>query len=253
MLRSKDSIDDVKQRKIIKQRRKASLKKKIARISNKKKRYQRTKFKAVQNPDSVRTYYEEIWESYLRLLAQPYVINTLWCFSCNNYYDFTSKRDVMPKKCRVCGVEFYSPESKHKNKTLGYFCRPDFILDFNTQEDRNHYRHHTYIKNKALLDQYHDKYTKNLGIVRIDGGQHTAYSQQKKDYKQYRNFVEGGIKVFIVTNEDIDNMLIANPNGDSLLRHAKFIADCVNDDSYYLNTYCKDKDFQERTKKPFGI
>lgn len=247
-------IDDTKQRKITKSKRKQALRRKMKGvIKPKRRKFIKTRFKAVQNKDSVRTYYEEIWESYLRLLAQPFVINVVWCFTCNNYYDFTSKRDAMPKRCKICGVEFYSPETKDKKKTLGYFCRPDFIMDFNKDTLRNHYRHHTTKKDLELLKGYHDEYIKNLGIVRIDGGNHDTYSQQKKDYKQYTNFKDSGIKVFIIRNEDIDNMLEETPNGDSLLKKAKFIGDCVIDDMLYENVYCRDKDFQERTKKPFGI
>ena len=125
----------------------------------------------------------------------------------------------MPKKCKICGIHFYSPGLKTvNNPQLGYFCRPDFILDFNTPEMRNHYEHHTARRKMEMLNRYHDEYVKKLGIIRVDGGMHDKFHQQKKDYKQYMNFKDSDIKVFIIRNEDIDSLLDLKDNGDSLLQ-----------------------------------
>ena len=241
----------------LRKERRARLKKLMKKVAKpKRKKFTPTKFKATVDENSIRTRYEEIYESYCRLLGQPYVINAVWCFTCNNYWIYNSSSTNMPKKCKICGIYFYSPGIKQvakitdDNPQLGHFCRPDFILDFNTGDMKSHYQYHTARRKLDMLEKYHDEYVAKLGIIRIDGGQHDTFHQQKKDYKQYMNFKDSGIKVFIIRNEDIDSFLDLKDNGDSLLRHCKFIGDCVLDDNKY-KIYCKDKDFQERTKKPF--
>lgn len=244
-----------KQREIYKRIRKQELSKKVQffRKKGSKSKNKKTKYRAIIDPNTIRTSYEEIYESYCKLLGQFYHINTVWCFSCDNFYKFGSTTN-MPKKCHVCGIDFYSPETKHKIGRgvyrLGYFSRPDFVIDHNSEEMRAQY--HSDVINQRLdnIMKYHTKYIEKVGIVRIDGGVHRLFNQQKKDYKQYTSFKDSGIKVFIITNEDIDNLLEIGDNGKSMLAKCKFIGDCVLDNKLYNEVYCQDKDFRERIVCP---
>lgn len=255
---STSKSDISKQREIYKRIRKQELSRKVQWFRKKGSKSRRggggkTKFKAIIDPNTIRTTYEEIYESYCKLLGQTYHINMVWCFSCDNFYKFGSTTN-MPKRCHICGVDFYSPSTSYLkgngNFRLGYFSRPDFVLDLNTTEMRAQYHNDVIYQRLDNIMKYHAKYMEKVGIVRIDGGVHNTHNQKKKDYKQYTSFKDSGIKVFIVTNEDIDNLLEVQDNGKSMLEKCKFIGDCVLDNDMYNNVYCKDKDFLERVTCP---
>lgn len=195
------------------------------------------------NGGSTRTRYERIYESYCKLLGQPYIIDSIFCFFCNNFY-YYGDIAALPKRCRVCLNDFHLPISEKK----GCAARPDFIIDFNNPEARQQYNHDTHHRMMQNISLYREEYMKKVGIVRIDGTVHNTHTQAVKDYWQVENFKNAGVKVFIVTNDDIDRML--QNNGKELLEHAHMIGDCIIHEDDYIK-YCQNKDYLERTKRPF--
>lgn len=202
-------------------------------------------------PTSVRTHHEEIFESYLKLLGQPYLINQIFCFGCKNFFQYNDNISP-PRKCQVCscGFTIAGLYNKKKTKEVNHIARPDFILDFNSEEIKARYKHDTQHRSTEKIKEYQQEYAKKVGVVRIDGSIHQKKSQRIKDYWQYQSFKEAGIKVFIVQNFDIDELLSVNDNGRALLRLCKYIGDCILSEEMYRE-YEKTGDFVERTCNPF--
>lgn len=247
---NEDIIDSKTSQKYERRKRKLALKKLMRKVTPKKKKITNKKSKNVMTSSvstSIRTRYEEIYESYLRLLGQPYLINQIYCFSCGNFYQY---QDILkaPKKCQICQIIFHIPGSK--DGRVSYISRPDFILDFNNLEARLQYKHDCQYHRLKNIKLYQSEYMKKVAIIRIDGSMHNKQSQRIKDWHQYRDFCERGVKVFIITNEDIDTLLQDN-NGDGLLRLAHQIGNCVIDESLYTDYVTNNLDFRERVCKPF--
>lgn len=193
---------------------------------------------------NIRTLYELKFESYLKLLDIPFVIDSVFCFRCNNFY-YYGNNEYIPKTCMVCMEKFYDYKDKK-----AYMARPDFILDFNNDDLRLKYKQQTQHHQIKNINSYKEEYFKKIGIVRIDGSIHNKQSIKIKDYNQYRTFIDQGIKVFIVTNDDIDALVDLKDNGKELLALCHRIGDATLDESKYAE-YCQDLDFQERVRRPF--
>lgn len=246
MLRTEDLFDDVKQLNK-KKKRKQELRKTIKKTIRKRNSFKKNKFKAVID-GTLRTQYENIYESHLKLLGIPYHINTIFCFTCNNFYDYADVSNL-PRKCMVCQVEFWRPDGKGNNENKGMLCRPDIIIDWNTDETKSMYRKHRQHHNLEDIKRYQADYLKKIGILRVDGGIHEKRRVKMRDYHQYQDFKERHIKVFIITNDDIDMLLDKQDNGASLLKHCHLVSGAVLDDALY-HEYCQDKDFKYRTSRP---
>ena len=237
-------------RKLTKQERrkkKAQLRSLMKKVAKPKRVRKATKLKKVlDDTDSIRTKYELVFESYLKLLGQPYLINQVFCFTCGNFYHYGEQQSC-PKKCQVCQINFYRTGRKFDDDS-GHLSRPDFILDFNNDEARLQYRKDVQYHRLDNIKLYQSEYLKKIGVVRIDGSIHDKKRQKIKDYWQYMSFKEKGVKVFIIQNDDIDRMLA--DNGKELLEHCHLIGNCCIDEADYLK-YCQNKDFLERVNKPF--
>jgi hypothetical protein len=234
-------------------RKKTALRKLMRKVQPRKtkaqnKKVKTTMFKPMEaGTDSVRTFYEKIYESYCKLLGQPYLIDNIYCFTCGNFYQYIDTVKT-PKKCQVCNVVFHVPHNK--DGRTSYLSRPDFIIDFNNNEARLQYKYDTNHRRVDNIRLYQSEYVKKVGIIRIDGSIHNKQSQRIKDYHQYINFRDHGLKVFIVKNEMIDDLLNKKDNGKSVLELCKSIGDCIIDEGEYIK-YCRNKDFLEYTMKPF--
>lgn len=204
--------------------------------------------KGVMNgPQSIRTRYELLYESYCKLLGQPYIINSVFCFTCNNYYYYGDNLS-MPKRCQVCNVDFCKADRDTHEK--GHLARPDFIIDFNNDEARLQYKKDVQYHRLDNIKLYQDEYLKKVGIVRIDGGIHNKKRVMIRDYWQYMDFKTRGIKVFIVQNDDLDELLSKKDNGKSILELCKSIGDAILDEQKYLE-YSKGPEYLSRIRKPF--
>jgi hypothetical protein len=238
--------------KLERQKKKMALKRYMRHIYRKKRcRGGKQQKEMLSSTASVRTHHEEIFESYLKLLGQPYLINQIFCFGCKNYFHY-GDHITPPRKCQVCGCAFTIAGlyKKKKTKEVNHIARPDFILDFNNEINKARYKHDTHHKNPEGISEYRDEYMKKVGVIRIDGSIHQKKSQRIKDYWQYKSFREAGVKVFIVQNFDMDELLSINDNGRSLLKLCKYIGDCILCDQMY-EEYCKGGDFSERVSCPF--
>lgn len=219
--------------------------------------------KGLINEYSIRTHHEEIFESYLKLLAMPYLINHIFCFNCCNFYKYGDQISI-PKKCQVCRTYFhYSSmgqketnqdcQSEKDDKTpqrISHMSRPDFILDFNTDKQRAKYKHDTIHHKTDEIKEYQREYLSKVCIIRIDGSIHQKQSQMIKDYHQYMNYTQAGVKVFIVQNDDIDDLLAKKDAGRSLLQLCHYIGECtINNDKY--EKHRRSKAFQELVRRPF--
>ena len=140
--------------------------------------------KGMINDHSIRTHHEEIFESHLKLLAMPYLINHIFCFNCSNFYKFNDQISV-PKKCQVCRTYFHYSSSlgsnqneinKSKNdeeddkipQRISHMSRPDFILDFNTDKDRAKYKHDCIHHKTDDIKFYQHDYLSKICVIRID-------------------------------------------------------------------------------------
>lgn len=113
----------------------------------------------------IRTYYEKIMCQALAELKIPYTVYGLYCFKCRDYFQWT--KYSIPR-CHLGGHDL---EPK-------LFARPDIII---TSSDN-----------------------KTIGVIRIDGNIHQKKRIKNKDYWQTTNFLEAGVRVFIVNNSDIN-------------------------------------------------
>ena len=239
-----DIIEKKKKKQDYKRKKKLEFRRIKRRLStSKKKPRQTSKHKSVQTAESVRTFYEKQYEAYCRLLGQPVVIDHVFCFTCGNFYWY-GDHPSFPKRCQVCHVDFTSYGTKP-----AYLARPDFIIDFNNVYNRRQYKRHCMQHDLQSINKYRTEYMKKVGVVRIDGGIHNAPIQRQKDYKQWLNFMEKGVKLFIVTNDDIDEMLDKGDNGKGLLELCKAVGDAIIDEGEYMK-YTQSPNFVERTRKP---
>jgi hypothetical protein len=238
--------------KLERQKKKMALERYMKKIYRKKRVTKKKKAGEMVSLTSIRTHHEEIFESYLKLLGQPYLINQIFCFGCNNFFPYSDNISP-PRKCQVCHCLFtiagYYNKKKNSDQVF-HIARPDFILDFNSEDDKIRYKHDTRHKKPEKIKEYHAEYMKKVGVIRIDGSIHQKKSQRVKDYWQYKSFIDAGIKVFIVQNYEIDQLLTINDNGKSLLKLCKYIGDCILDSDLY-EKHCKTGDHIERTTKPF--
>lgn len=243
--------------KLERRKKKLALERYMKRIYRKKRitRTKKGKGEMISPSTSIRTHHEEIFESYLKLLGQPYLINQIFCFGCNNFYTYGDHL-MPPKKCQVCNGIFHIHsviKRIHTTSRSNHIARPDFILDFNTEEMRARYKHDTHHHQAQKIEEgYRAEYMKKVSIIRIDGSIHQKKTQRIKDYHQYNSFRDAGVKVFIVQNIDIDDLLSINDNGRSMLKLCKYIGDATIDDKLYAE-YCKGGDFKERISRPFGL
>ena len=218
---------------------------------------------------SIRTHHELVFESYLKLLGMPYLINQIFCFNCSNFYMY-GDQVAIPKKCQVCRSFFHhsfansareqplmttaTPGVDNKEEKLpqriSHMSRPDFIIDYNDEKKRAQYKHDCIHHKVAEIKTYQKEYLKKVAIIRIDGSIHQKQSQMIKDYHQWMNYCERGVKVFIVQNEDITELLNEKDNGKSLLAHIHEIGNAVVDPVQYKK-YAKSSEFKARVRKPF--
>jgi hypothetical protein len=245
-----EKIYRIKQNKAERRKRKAQLKQLMNKVTKKRVKKSKPQRRALNQEGSIRTTYEKIYESYCKLLGQPYLIDHVYCFNCNNFYWYGDSLSY-PKKCQVCQVDFTGKDKKKINEEL-HIARPDFIIDFNTNENRIKYKQDAQYHRLNNIKKYQQEYLKKIGIIRIDGGVHNRYHVQKRDYFQYLDFKERCVKVFIVKNDLIDELLDRKDNGKSLLELVKNIGDAVIDEELYKR-YTEDRDFKEYTKKPFKL
>lgn len=223
---------------------KAKLRKLMGRVTVKRKKKSNKRSHNIIIPANIRTIYEQKFESYLKLLDIPYYVDYVFCLRCGNMY-YYGNNDYIPKTCMVCMEKFYSPKEKR-----AYLARPDIILDFNDDDIRLRYRQDCQHHRINSINNYKKEYFTKISIVRIDGSVHDKQTTRIKDYIQYKTFVELGVKVFIVRNEDIDKLLLdRKDNGKELLKLCHMIGDATIDEEKYKE-YCQDKDFIERTMKP---
>ena len=217
----------------------------MGRVTPKKKKQQNKRSKNIVQQGNIRTIYELKFESYLKLLDIPYFVDCVFCFKCYNFYYF-GNNDYIPKSCMVCREKFYDPIEK-----IAYFARPDFIFDFNSDDDRLHYRYDTQHHRMNSIDTYKESYFKKIGIVRIDGGVHDKHNVKVKDYRHYQWLCDRNIKLFVVKNDLIDELLTARKdNGKAMLELCHMIGNAVIDQEKYTDYCNNDKDFQESTRKP---
>lgn len=217
----------------------------MGRVTPKRKKQQNKKSKNIVQQGNIRTIYELKFESYLKLLDIPYYIDCIWCFKCSNFY-YYGNNDYIPKVCMVCREKFYDEKER-----IAYFARPDFIFDFNIDDDRLKYRFDTHHHKMSSIQTYKDNYFQKIGIVRIDGGVHDKHNVRVKDYRHYQWFCEKNVKLFIVKNDLIDELLTARKdNGKAMLELCHMIGDAVIDKDKYIEYCNNDKDFQESVKKP---
>lgn len=234
-------------KKAFKRKRKQGLKQLMRRVNPKTSSKKKGSTGVMNGPHSIRTRYELLYESYSKLLGQPYIINSVFCFTCNNYYYYGDNLS-MPKRCQVCNVDFCKADKDTHEK--GHLARPDFIIDFNNDEARLQYKKDVQYHRLDNIKLYQSEYLKKVGIVRIDGGIHSKKRVMIRDYWQYMDFTDRGIKVFIVLNDDLDELLAKKDNGKSLLELCKSIGDAILDEQKYLE-YSKGPEFLSRIRKPF--
>lgn len=244
-------------------KRKQALERFVKKIYPKKRRYTTVSISKIKSgmlsDSSIRTHHEEVFESYLKMLELPYLINQIFCFNCSNYYNYGDQISI-PKKCQVCRSYFHTTSGSEKvdqkeNESdfpmrISCMSRPDFVLDYNTDELRDLYRTHTRHHKIENIKEYQEEYMSKVSIVRIDGSIHQKQSQMVKDYHQYMNYSCRGVKVFIVQNELIDDMISIKDNGKSLLKMCHDIGEATINPILY-EKYHKSKDFQALIKKPF--
>ena len=125
-----------KQVKAARRKKKQYLKKLMRRVNPKASKKSKTSVMSAPH-QSIRTRYELLYESYLKLLGQPYIINSVFCFNCNNYFYYGDNL-AMPKRCQVCHIDFCKPDKITHEK--GHLARPDIILDYNPIEKRLQYK-----------------------------------------------------------------------------------------------------------------
>jgi hypothetical protein len=202
----------------------------------------------------IRTRYEFLFEKYLKALGTPFLINQVMCFRCGNFYQYTSSFEI-PKYCAVCKNSFHTKARMVGDKTLNivprsYLSRPDFILDFNNRTDRIRYSKDCQRGDLLSISQYVKEYFSKVAMVRIDGGVHMRKYQRIKDYHQYNNYKERGIKVFIVQNDELDEMVERRDECKGILKLCDQIAKATVNERLY-ERYCSSPDFKERVNCPF--
>lgn len=160
----------------------------------------------------IRTKYEYMAQGFLIEAGIPFLINQVFCFSCNKFYPFESRE--MPDKCAFCKISF-------KGIDKGCISRPDYILDFN-------------IDNKIDL--------KKIGILRIDGAVHERIKATRiSDYYIWQAFKDRGIKVFILKNETFLELTVKELRD----MFAGIKVCMLSNDAY--DRYTRSKEFEELT------
>lgn len=251
-------IYNKKVNKIERRARKTALKQYMNKIFRKKKRKYGRKGRG-DNPaikeyiPIIRTRYEFLFEKYLKALGAPFLINQVMCFRCGNFYQYTSSFEI-PRCCTICKNSFHT-KTKIGSKVLtivprSYLSRPDFILDFNIRADRLKYAKDCMKGDLKAIGEYKKEYFARVSMIRIDGGVHMRKYQRIKDYHQYQNYKEKGIKVFIVQNDELDEMIERRDEGKGILRLCDQIMKATINERLY-ERYCSSKDFQERVRCPF--
>ena len=119
-----------------------------------------------QSDELIRTYFEKIMCQALADLHIPYRIFALYCFRCKSWFEW-SKYSI--PRCHIGGHDLVARD----------FARPDILITGGPDN-------------------------KTLGVIRIDGAIHQKKRIKNKDYFQTRNFLDQGVKVFIVENSDIN-------------------------------------------------
>ena len=129
---------------------------------------------------AVRTKFEYLLQGFLEEASVPYLVNQVFCFSCDNFFPYENK-DV-PEHCPYCHVNF-------KGDIKGHLSRPDFIImSWGNEPD--------YYPLRGVTPPKH------IGIIRVDGAVHQAKKSTRiSDYHILQAFKEREIKVFIIPND----------------------------------------------------
>lgn len=168
----------------------------------------------------VRTKFEYMAEGLLKEVGMSYRINQVFCFTCNNFYQYESMN--YPERCVICGITF-------KGDSKGFCSRPDFIL---VQDESS-----SWIKPFDDLSK--------IGILRIDGGVHKGSKATRiTDYHILNAYRERKIKVFIIENETFVKKTVKE-----LREFFKEIKLMMENDALYQK-YANSKHFEELTFCP---
>lgn len=123
------------------------------------------------------------------------------CFECGHEF-FNWPADRYPQACLVCGKKY---------NDVGMYCLPDITLDNNG----------------------------NYAVVFVNGKVHENNAKRKaKDKYQIKRLTDLGYKVFIIKNEEIDNLRISN-----LLAMTKTIYEATGDMKLYQKLLKNEKEF----------
>src|SRR3982751_4863209 len=116
-----------------------------------KRRTRKWNFRESMNADfygsgAIRTKYEYLLQGFLEEASVPYLVNQLFCFSCDKFFPY--EHNDIPEHCRHCRISF-----KGNIKEKGHISRPDFII---------------------MRDKSGPVSLKDVGIIRVDGAVHYA-------------------------------------------------------------------------------
>ena len=171
---------------------------------------------------AIRTKFEYLFEGFLKEAGLPYLVNQVFCFSCNKWFTYENRE--MPEGCYYCRINF---KTKSRFDTeRGYISRPDFLINKNNKEDE--------------FD------LSKISIIRIDGNVHTVKSTSIRDYFILNDLLDLGVKVFVITNDELLSLTVAQ-----IKSKVEAIKTMINDKDGLYRQYIKSKEFEEKTFCPF--
>jgi hypothetical protein len=166
---------------------------------------------------AVRTKFEYLLQGFLEEASVPYLVNQIFCFSCDKFFPYENK-DI-PEHCHYCRVGFKSKAGNGGEK--GHISRPDFIL-------------------YTPKDGFYNP--KEIGIIRVDGNVHYAKKSTRIADRHILNaFNERKIKVFI-----IPNAMLLEKSVKELREFVESIKLMMEDDDMYKK-YTQSKSYEELT------
>lgn len=150
-----------------------------------------------------------------RELGIPVLQKQVFCFLCRSFWESDNER---PEACLKCGKIY---------NDYGQYSKPDIVMVLRDPKDVGGAPESAY------------------GVVRV--GSENLHKKNKKhtnhDYFQYRDFLEAGIKVFDIWNDELKVMPVW-----ATKCVLKFFQWCVLDDSMY-RLYTSDADIKNRFRK----